>query len=339
MNNTLGFIPMSEDRNIFDMRRSFIQSLHPLGKEIVTEFERFFIGNNYSGYKFHKILSQLIDDYELWLKSPRNYSLDFWFDYNKVSEIYQVDFVPTPHWYYKTSLDVFRAVNGLNHATPYYFNRLINSDSRYLGLKRSDLKLSPISLVLNFNSSYFGISSSVKSLRAGAVIGETMLTGYFPDSPRKSRYVTMGILRDFIINLAPQTPTNLSSKYNYSFFGYPDGFTPPQFIQIMRDTIDAIKFLETFEVGINFKGNTEGLKINEYEAILSDQLNYLNGLTDKVQNSLLAEKLVGQELKDSLEKAIVEKQKILNEEIAKKRQNIGKLAQKIQELSMIHVLK
>jgi len=347
MNKTLGFIPLTEDRNIFDMRRSFIQSLHPLGKLIVEEYEKFFIGNNYSGYKFHKILSQLIDDYELWLKSPRNYSLDYWFDYTSVSQVYQWRFYPFFHSYYKTSLDKIRISDIDSEPTPYNFNRLINADGRYLGLSRNDGKLAPISLVLNFSDTYFytvKMPLTFKALRNGVEDGVYSHNGFQKDSDKIAHYVTMGILKDFIINAAPVTPTNLSSKYNCTFginltdISYPDGFTPLQFLQIMRDTIDAIKFLEDYEVAINFKGNTDGLKINEYEQILSDQLNYLNNLSDKVQNSLIAEKLSGQELKDSLTKAISERQAFLNEQIAQKRENIKKMRGKVQEFSMIYQL-
>lgn len=363
-NKTMGHIPYEENREIFELRQAYIQSLHPIGVNMVREFETYYIGNNASGYSLSAILTQIIDDYELWCKSTRTYDLNYWFNLNKLASIYNLEIV---YDYWDMPKDNYPSAyrNGKKFQsykvrpvgsndlfvdlTPEYINNLLNADSKYKGLLRDDKKLAPITLVIGFSATAAIVSGgnlfNYKGSTTSAPASSTTRLGnkespYSPmnqfANPQDSPFVTCEYLRDFIVNFPQYTPANLNNKYtipnNAQMPMYMNDFTPNSFIAMMRDVISVIKWLELENNAMNIGGNTDGLKIDEYEAIISDQLSYLNNITDRVQLSLIDEKLAGQALKDSVNKAILEKKELLKQTIANKRNAIKLMNEAISKI-------
>ena len=163
---SMGHIPSSEERTPYSIRKAYIESLtggtynssamygHVFGKTMIDTFETYFKGNNISGYKFSNIISMLVDDYDLWLKSPRNYSLAFWFDNSSLASVY------------------FPNQNVAN-ISPSSWSSAINADSRYLPFIRSDKKLAPISIVIptatTTSNGYTSLFYYLKELMVGGV--------------------------------------------------------------------------------------------------------------------------------------------------------------------------
>jgi len=366
----LGHIPSNEDRTIFEIRSAYVNMLdQEIGFPIFNDFECNFIGNNLNGYSFANILEGIINDYELWCKSTRTYNLDFWFDLSAFAQMYKMalKFYDKTNLIY-TMYERYNDNDGtqsLGLFLPKKANSLINANGNYEYLKRSDKKLAPISLVMPYvelptidigmdSIPLENVASRVEYTETGAKIP----MNYKLESNRQISYImkidknyafhneptlyasekgAISILRSFIIHAAKYTPVNLNTKYTVPTIGnnlqlLVNEYTPNQFIAVMRDVIAVIRFCESENNSMNIKGNIDGLKINEYEQILSDQMSYLNNLSDKVNIALIQEKLAGQELKNkTLENIAVAKTNL--EAVKKqKRTNIALLRQTLAKI-------
>lgn len=90
-------------------------------------------------------------------------------------------------------------------------------------------------------------------------------------------------------------------------------------INVLEQAIDFLKWAESDNFDISFTSNFDSSKIENNESFISNQLNFMNSLTDKVQEAISNERQEWQDKKDSIKKEIEEKKQILANAIKEKR--------------------
>jgi len=340
-NNNMGFIPSTQDRSAYQRRSEYIESLSPIGKALVSDFEKLFIGNLVNGFSYSSILKSFIQDYKSML-FDRTIDLSHWFDTSP-----------------------FVTIFGSSVTSSYNANQTISSDLKYKNLIRPDGKPSPIVLTLgrqngmsfteNFLKLFSVVAKPLITSNASEHILGTTVSDNYPDglfAPNKN-FSIIGRTKNPAVVLFPFT--NNSVQVNPFFMYYPNPlattvntegsygsrytrtfstggipltltvklFSPNSFLAELNEALNVILWLESESVSLNLEGNTDGVKTDSFEQVLNDQLLFLNNLSDKVENSLIAEKAEGQARKDELLLKIDEGKINLQAAINDKRKNIA----------------
>jgi hypothetical protein len=323
-NSTMGFIPSTQDRSVYERRKEYISSLGPIAQLIVANFENNFIGNMVNGFSFAQVLNSFIIDFQAYMNN-KTLSYLYWFDSTPSKTIY-----------------------GIETASylPKDYNSLFAMDLKYKNLIRTDKKLAPFNYCLgpaknNLSSNflyqlYFAIppnvannvnydpslvlvyssynNSDVLIPSSGIDINMSSNTYiYFNNGnisfkldmsgPAITQTVTHVKFLDLLIYTFTTTPTTSVGVFNLKVISV----TYPSLNNVLTQLSDAlalITWLESESVAINVEGNYDGIKTDAYEKLLSDQLNYLNTMSDRVENSLIGSKIDGQNQKDAVQAQI-----------------------------------
>lgn len=354
-NNTMGFIPSTQDRSVYERRREYIASLNYLGQSIVSDFEKNFVGNLVNGFLFSNVLKSFIVDFQAYML---NKSLDiiYWFDNTPSKTIYGIN---------------------TDNYMPVDFNNLFSKDLKYKSLIRTDGKLAPFTYCLGF------VSDATNTLLKNALmlVPKTLAnaTAYSLLSPTATFWTTQGYSGTYAQLTSSMTfdmPTSATlSFYLQNYLGTsplregfnldisdavttskthyvtaPNGFTyvfttTPStkasyhtvkvlsvafyslndFFSSLNDALAIIQWLESESVALNVEGNYDGIKTDGFEQLLNDQLDYLNSMTDRVENSLIGSKLDGQKQKDAVQAQIDQRRLDLQNVIAQKKADIKKM--------------
>lgn len=315
-NKEMGYLRTNLDRAIFEKRIELIQSLPLFGQYIVLEFEKDFLATSASGPSYGGVLETIVNKYEGVFRnttiSPRplmeasllnsiGSKLPFTFSF--LDFINKFTYVPNN---YSQPYLVF--TSSPNTGTNYVnWNNDFNTWSTCLSNK-TDMKTGKFTWPRLYSVGTTGLKADMFELLD------------FGGSTRSWKNPSVALPIGTYYN-SIKSPTYITD-YKISVYG----LKPSDFFQGMKDTIAVIKWLESENNSIEIRGNVDGVKIDGYEAVLSNQLDTINRISDIVASSNNQLIIDGQKKKDDLVALINQKNKDIQDQIAEKRKNVSELS-------------
>lgn len=335
-NQELGILPPSVERSVFQKRLELINSLSDFGQLIVYEFENFFTPNNTFGYSFANILERVIDAYA---REVANTAL---------APESRVGFMTPEYNIMTSSLSGFSTRNSkIKLILEFISERYYASPTSFYTIFGNTKVWGPG--VWKITPPNYTENTTPNTLKVGMYNEDNSERAYlYAQYSTGTNFTTVNKAN---VQIDVQDPsfylgkTLRMFKREYCYSNYADGryypattfifsrFTPTTFIKMLRDTVSVIRYLESEIFAIEIRGNVDGVKVDAYEQLLSDQLSRLNNLTDVVQSSLNNEKINFQTKKDELT-TMIEKRKLdLQNAINSKREEIAKMSKAVASYS------
>jgi len=322
-NSQMGYLPVGLDRSIFQKRIEMISGLHPLAQTIVLDYEKYFKASDSVGYSYATILKKSLDAHKARLgdktiTTPIQAGFDTSFIKMAMVAPRQVF---KPDTFFSTAWDCasvmfFDLLNGF-FATP---NKLTEP---YIVYALTDLTFPTVK---EFDSTVTTNPYTYYSKGVGnPYVGPTywwnyqMIVGWGAYANGKNQVLyndaskiiqSLMPIDQIIVSTRNKTSTGAFTYTNSNFYNV-TSLSIANIISIIDSAITMIQWLESENNAVEIRGNVDGVKIDGYEKILADQLNYLNTMTDVVQASLINEKTDHQAKKDEILALIEQKKKEL----------------------------
>jgi hypothetical protein len=321
-NFTMGYLPVEIDRSIFQKRIEMISGLHPLAQAIVLDYEKYFKGDDTIGYSYSSMLKKSLDAHKTKLGDKSvTAPIQAGFDTSmlKTAIKYQARQAYTPTTFFKTSWDCdsimfFDLLNGF-FAIP---NKLTDP---YVIYSLTDITLPTVKLfdpaITTNPYTYYSRAEGNPYFGPTLWWQDQMIVGWGVYANGKNQIISdqasrtikaMMSINQLIVQTRNKNTSTGALTYTTSNYYNVTSLSVAEVIAVIDSAITVIQWLESENNAVEIRGNVDGVKIDGYEKILADQLNYLNTMTDVVQSSLINEKIEHQAKKDAT-LALIEQKK------------------------------
>lgn len=336
-NQQMGYLPTEIDRSIFQKRIEMLNTLHPIAQAIVLDFENYFIGNENVGYSYATLFKRALDSHKALLGDKTiTAPVQTVFDTSMIKQgMSMMGKLNVGSFYNKLwnapSMVILDIINN-SFATPTKLNDpyiiYSNKDLVMPTVKEFDPSITTTPYTYFEKAESYPYEGPTTWYQNQMIYGVgdygTSKVGIFYEDVTKLLVNTLGLTR---ITVATKNYNATSKSYFWTFSNYYNVTTLSisKLISIFESALTMIQWLESENNAIEIRGNVDGVKIDGYEKILLDQMNYINNITDVVQSSLINEKIEFQKQKDATLLLIEQKKKEIEMAKLAKKESIVKM--------------